>query len=522
MQTSPNKPPQATNPSTPPHAKVESVLSAIMRKGDTVRRILHREDFHKYQEKGVSHLLSVPFANLWLFMGAGKTVIVLTAFIMMRRMGLVKRMLVVAPKRVCELTWDDECTKWSHLINERITFSKMLGSEKKKRQALFTDADIYLVNYESLSWLISDLKHYYINQGIELPFDMIVWDEVSKMKNKTSIRFKEMTHAPKLNEFPLLSYFKRRIGLTASPASNGLDNTWAQSYVTDLGQRLGVSYDQFLSKYFQNVGGQYGSKWVPWSEDETRNMIVRALHDNTLIIPAEGNLDIPPLYEQVIQVALPPAKMKEYINLETKFFAEMDDGKTIDVFNEASLASKLLQFANGIVYTYPDPTNPDYREEVSVHTKKFEAFRDIYDSTGEEPIFLVYNFTSELNKLKKMYPDARVLVSCSEAEAIEIRDLFNAGKLKLVITHAQSAGYGVNLQGACSIVVWFGLPYNQEHYEQTIGRIWRQGQTKPVRLMLLLAKGTRDFVVRDTLSDKTNAQNKLKNALLVFREKLGL
>ena len=441
------------------------------------------------------------------------TIGTLTAFDDMQKLGWVKKMLVVAPKKVCELTWDDECTKWEHLRERNFTFSKMLGGEKKKQQALFSDADIYLVNYESINWLVNQLDRYFIKQNLPLPFDFLVWDEVSKMKRKDSNRFKLFK--------PILPYFERILGLTASPASNGLQNVWAQSFVTDMGARLGVDYEQFLSKYFRNEGGLHG-KWIPYDEGETRDMIATALSDNTLEIPQEGNLVLPPIHEQIITVTLPKKKMEEYLKLEQQFFTELDNGTEIDVFNEASLANKLLQFSNGIVYHTPDPTNPKYREEIPIHDEKYKAFKEIYESTGDEPIFLVYNFTSELEKLKKMYPDARVLVGCDEEESIEIRDLFNAGKLKLVITHPASSGYGINLQGSCSTVVWFGIPYNQEHFEQTIGRIWRQGQLRPVRLMLILAKDTRDFMVHQMLHDKTNTQNKLKKALRELRLKLGL
>ena len=360
LEVAPPRPLVEVTPNTSALAAIETGNGILK-----TRKILTYADYHRYQRKGIHHLITQRDANLWLFLGAGKTIIALSAFMALQKLGLARKMLVVAPKKVCELVWDDECTHWQHLRERKFTFSKMIGSEKKKQLALFAEADIYLVNYESIGWLTAQLKQYFIKQNQPLPFDYLVWDEVSKMKRKESNRFKDFVD--------ILPHFSRRVGLTASPSSNGLMNVWAQSYMTDMGMRLGCSYDQFLSKYFHNEGGQYG-KWVCHDEGATRTMIVNALADNTLEVPMKGNLDLPPISEQVITVTLPPKRMREYLSLERQFFAEMDNGTTLDVFNEASLANKLLQFANGIVYSVPDPAHPEMREEIPIHRKKYEAF----------------------------------------------------------------------------------------------------------------------------------------------------
>ena len=484
--------------------------------------LLTRAMFHSYQDRTVEHLLGNPLAMLFLGLGLGKTVTSLTAFLELKEKGLAHKMLVVAPLRVCELQWEQECDKWEHLKG-KLTFAKMIGSSKKRQAALFSEADIYLVNYESLGWLTLQLTSYFVEQKRDIPFDVLTFDEISKMKRSESNRFVAFK--------PLISEFKRRWGLTASPASNGLQNLWAQFYCLDEGERLGVEFSQFTERFFHKEGGQYG-KYIPHpeSEDDANNpismsskqMIVNRIKDITIEIPVEGNLDMPKLTVMDIIVTLPPGKYKQYVKLEQDFFVELDNGAIVEPFNSAALASKLLQFSNGILYNYPDELQPEYRVEESVHDKKYKALDDIITESGDEPIFLAYSFTSERRELLKRYPDAECLTGVKEEEAVDIMNRFNAGEIKLLIAHPMSAGHGLNLQYACSIVVWFGLNYNLELYQQFIGRIDRQGQTKPVRCYRILTRDTIDFAVRDALSSKDAVQEDLKSMIRQANESFAL
>jgi len=461
---------------------------------------LSLSDFHGYQHQSTDHIVRNPSSMLWLGLGLGKTISTLTAFELMQRIGMSKAMLVVAPLRVCQLTWRQEAEKWTH--TDHLSFSLMCGAEKKRQRALFRQADIYLVNYESLSWLAIQLEHYFINQGREMPFDMLVFDEVSKVKRSESKRFAAFA--------PIAEKFARRVGLTASPCSNGMTNLWGQFFMLDSGERLGTDFNTFQSAFFHQGSGSY-AKWEPYAD--TRDMIVGRIGDMTIEMKASDKLDMPEL--QVIDswVQLPPRKMKAYKELEKNFLLELEAGGTIEVFNRAALCSKLIQFSGGIVYNYPDPENDELREEEFIHDEKYKALADIIESSGDEPILLAYNFTSERNHIQKLYPDAECLTGCTEEEAVDIQARFNAGQIKLLIAHPKSAGHGLNLQAACHIVVWFGLNYDLELYEQFVGRINRQGQLNPVQCVRIVTVDTMDAAVMDALEHKDETQSAMRDAI---------
>lgn len=433
------------------------------------------------------------------------TISSLTAFDFLRQTGGARAMLVVAPLRVCELTWRQEAVKWSH--TKHLTFSLMTGSAKKRQRALFRKADIYLVNYESLTWLATQLEHYFIDQNKPLPFDMIAFDEVSKVKRSVSKRFEAFA--------PIVKHIPRRVGLTASPCSNGMHDLWGQFFMVDEGERLGANYSTFQSAFFYQKGKADYGKWEPYTD--TRDMIVNRIRDITVEMSAADHLDMPELSVIDVPVNLPPKKMAAYKDLETNFFIELDNGAEIEVFNAAALSNKLLQFSNGIIYNYPDEQDPDYQEEEFVHDEKYKALDDIVTGSGDEPILLAYQFKSERNEIMKRYPHAECLTGVKEHEAIDIMTRFNAGKIKLLIAHPLSAGHGLNLQEACHMVVWFGLNYNLELYEQFIGRIDRQGQKKPVQCFRIVCVDTMDNVVMDALEHKDETQTAMRDAIGRYR-----
>ena len=462
-------------------------------------------NLHNYQTDAVQHIVDRDESMLWLSVGLGKTISALTAFGFLKSIGQASAMLIVAPLRVCQLTWRQEAEKWSHTTN--LTFSLMCGSEKKRQRALFRKADVYLVNYESLTWLATQLTHYFIEPGRAMPFDMLVFDEVSKVKREDSKRFAAFS--------PLAPEFSRRVGLTASPCSNGMQDVWGQFFMLDGGKRLHNKFKTFQSAFFYQGNGAY-AKWLPYPD--TKEMIINRISDMTIEMSADdAGLDIPELTVIDTWVELPPKKMKLYKQLETQFFIELDEGGQIEVFNRAALCNKLLQFSNGRVYNYPDEQNPDCCVVEKVHDLKYDALAEIVEGSGDDPILLAYNFTSERDRIMELYPDAECLTGVAEAEAISIMDRFNKGEIKLLIAHPLSAGHGLNLQHACNIIVWFGLGYNLELYEQFIGRIHRQGLRDAARCFRIVTRGTMDEAVMSALRDKDVTQSAMKAAINEYR-----
>lgn len=434
------------------------------------------------------------------------TISTLTAFNFLKMTGQSRGMLVVAPLRVCQLTWKFEAMKWSH--TQHLKIESITGSVKKRDNALFRQADIHLVNYESLAWLASVLQTRFIEQGRPLPFNMLVWDEVSKVKRSVSKRFEAFA--------PILPHFPRRVGLTASPCSNGLQDLWGQFFMVDSGRRLGDNFPTFQSAFFHQVSRTQYNKWEAY--EDTRDMIVNRIKDITVEMKASDHLDMSEFTVINVPITLPPKKLKKYKELERNFFIELDNGGAIEVFNKAALSNKLLQFANGIIYNYEDPEDVSTQVEEFIHDEKYKALNDIITESGDDPILLAYSYASERREIMKRYPDAECMTGVKEHEAVDIMTRFNAGKIKLLIAHPLSAGHGLNLQEACSIVVWFGLNYNLELYEQFTGRVNRQGQKNPVRCFRIVCEDTMDYVVMDALAHKDETQSAMRDAIGRYRK----
>lgn len=782
--------------------------------------MLQQQDLHEYQNYTVQHIIRHDFSMLWLGLGLGKTISSLTAYNILKMIGETNGALVVAPLRVCQLTWMQEARKWDH--TQHLTFSNMTGSAKKRQNALFTSTnnDIYLVNYESLVWLATQLESYFINKGLPLPFDTLIWDEVSKVKRSVSKRFEAFA--------PIIPHFKRRIGLTASPCSNGMQDLWGQFFNVDGGLRLGTDFKTFQRRFFYEKNkGQY-SKFEPY--DDTFDMIVNRIQDITVEMKASDHLDMPELSVIDVEVELPPKKRKMYETLEKEFFIELDNGKEVEVFNKAALSNRLLQYCiaedtevltksgwkyiqnisvedelwdgvewvkhtgvvnngvknilkcfgvwmtpdhevltdhgwkqaqevlhvsssnrfnrskvqlpngyrsswnlkkwssdlvmsmrlwekgdsskskfeiknkknkimwlsswgsnckrekisrydrfssmgfmgeyaismqqskrqrlsklwgswdkslrrmeqifrevlggygrylstspniracgqygrlsqgelslgysekaskqskkqciysntigkndigtsiqkvqnkisntsqkiksrlegkglvdrtikegkvyditncgkrnrftvkgddgealivhncNGIIYNYPNYPELDPQEKEHIHDEKYDALQELMDESGDEPILLAYSFQCEKEEILRRYPKAECLTGVKEAQAIDIMERFNKGQIKLLIAHPLSAGHGLNLQESCSIIVWFGLNYNLELYEQFVGRINRQGQKSHVRCFRILCRDTMDYAVREALIHKDESQSAMRNAIGAYRK----
>lgn len=372
-------------------------------------------DFHNYQTEAYHHLLEHNASMLWLSMGLGKTVVTLTAIKTLQTLGQVKGVLVVAPLRVCRTVWKQEADKWSHL--QGLRFSFVLGNAQQRQQALLRRADIYLINYENIPWLTQQIEHYWLGRGQYAPFDMIVWDEVSKMKNATSKRTSSIAR--------ILPFFNRRVGLTGTPASNGLKDLHGQFLVVDNGARLGEKKTMFMAKYF--YGNQRGHILSPFPDTEDR--IKKRIGDITMLVDGSA-VDRPPFTYNDIHIVLEGDTAEQYRRLEEEMFLELDSGEEVEVFNAATKTNKCLQFANGAVYT-----DPETRAWTAVHDEKLDALTEIVDETGDDPLLVAYSYRSDVARIKERYPEAVNLteVKGSNLEAVVAK--WNQGGIKMLMGH---------------------------------------------------------------------------------------
>jgi len=442
--------------------------------------MLNRDNLHAYQNRTVDFIIDHDKCALWLEMGCGKTVSTLTAITDLIDSFTVEKVLIVAPLRVANNTWHNEIANWEHLNG--LTYSICTGSEKKRISALHRDADIYIINRENIKWLVD----YY---GKKWPFDMIVIDESSSFKSSTSQRFKALRK--------VLPHVDRLVELTGTPTSNGLLDLWAQMYLLDFGERLGRNMTAYKNRFFET--DYMGYKYTPRKGSE--NIIYKLIDDLCITMLAKDYLELPKRIDLRVPVALPPKLQKEYETLERDFIATISDAD-IEAFNAAALAGKLLQFCNGAVYT------DEQKNWVELHDLKIKALQDIADDNPGENILVAYNYKTDLARLQKAFPDAVVL----DKEGLAIEQ-WNNGNIKMLLAHPASAGHGLNLQHGGSMIVWFGLNWSLELVQQFNARLHRQGQTKPVRIVSIVADGCMDDKVQAAIANKAQTQSDLLNAL---------
>jgi SNF2 family DNA or RNA helicase len=441
---------------------------------------LTRELLHEYQERGVDFILNTPKCALFLDLGLGKTLTSLTAIVDLHDQLEVNKVLVVAPLRVANTVWHKEILNWEH--TKHLTYSIVTGSEKKRIESLFKPADIYIINRENIKWLVD----YY---GKSWPFDMVVIDESSSFKSVSAQRFKALRK--------VLPYIDRLVQLTGTPASNGLLDLYAQIYLLDTGARLGRTMTAYKARFFES--DYMGYKYTP--REQSKEIIYSLLDDIVMTMRAEDYLQLPPRIDINQIVELPEKLMKEYRTLEKEFIADILDTE-IAVFNAAALAGKLLQFCNGAIYT------DDSGAYIGLHDAKLDALAEIIEENQGENILVAYNFKSDLERLKARFKNAVVLDKQGEAV-----DKWNNGEIELLLAHPASAGHGLNIQKGGSIIVWFGLNWSLELYQQFNGRLHRQGQTKPVRIIHLVAGGCMDEKVLQAIESKAETQDELLNYL---------
>lgn len=444
--------------------------------------MLDRSNLHEYQERGVEFIKATRKCALFLDLGLGKTLTSLTAIADLSDGFEVTKTLVIAPLRVANTTWHKEINSWEHV--KHLKYSICTGNEKSRISALFKDADIYIINRENVKWLVD----YY---GKKWPFDMVVIDESSSFKSHSSQRWKALRK--------VLPYVDRMVQLTATPASNGLLDLWPQIYLLDIGQRLGRSMTAFKSSFFQ--ADYMGYKFTP--KDGANEKIYALIDDICMTMRAEDYLEMPPKIDLVEYCPIAPKLMRDYRELEKQFIAEIN-GTELAVFNAAALANKLLQFCSGAAYT------DDLGNYIEIHSAKLDALAEIIEQNPDENILVAYNYKTDLERITARFQDAVVMDKKGDAV-----DKWNNGEIKLLLAHPASAGHGLNLQHGGNVIVWFGLNWSLELYQQFNGRLHRQGQTKPVRVIHLVVPETIDDRVMQAIENKAETQNDLLNYLKI-------
>lgn len=443
--------------------------------------MLSRDDLHDYQNRAVEFIKSEKRCGLFLDMGLGKTTTSLTAASDMLDMMAVTRVLVIAPLRVANSVWAQEARNWEHLKHLRV--SVCTGTEKKRMTALHKDADIYTINRENVPWLV---KHY----GKKWPFDAVIVDESSSFKSPSSQRFKALKRV-----LPETNYM---VILTGTPSPNGLLDLWSQMYLVDFGQRLGKTFTGYKQRFFES--DFMGYKFTP--REGAPDNIHRILSDKVLSMSAADYLEVPDRVDITTVVELPPKVQRQYDEFERTLLAELEDGGEVEAISAAALANKLLQWSNGATYT------DDKGNWSELHSAKLDALEEVIETNPDENFLVAYNYKTDLERIKKRFPDAVVL----DKEQSTI-DAWNAGQIKMLLAHPASAAHGLNLQHGGSVIVWFGLNWSLELTQQFNGRLHRQGQQKPVRIIHLVAKGCMDERVMTAIKEKGLTQEALLSAL---------
>lgn len=438
---------------------------------------------HNYQTFASEFILEHPVCCLMLDMGLGKTVVTLTALweLALDRFDIGK-VLVIAPKRVASDTWPKELQKWEHLTG--LTASLVVGSRKEREAALARPATLYIINRENVSWLVENYRW---------DFDTVVIDELSSFKSSRTERFKAMKKVR-----PLVS---RVIGLTGTPAPNSLLDLWPQMYLLDMGQRLGRFITGYRERYFvpdkRNREIVYSYKLRSGSEDAIYSLI----SDICISMKAVDYLDMPERIDNRIEVTMSEKERKLYDDFCRDMMVKIGS-EELDAMNAGVLSGKLLQMANGAVYG-------DDRKVLPIHNRKLDALEDLVEAANGKPLLVAYWYKHDLSRIRERFPEARCIDT-----AKDISD-WNAGEIPLALIHPASAGHGLNLQDGGCTIVWFGLTWSLELYQQLNARLWRQGQKHTVVIHHIITIGTHDEDVMKALESKDMRQSSLIEAVRV-------
>ena len=436
---------------------------------------------HDYQNYAIEYIKEHPIAGVFLSMGLGKTIISLTAIAdLLFDSFEVHKTLIIGPLRVARDSWPMEISKWEHL--QHLTYTVAVGNLSERKAALKRQADITIINRENVQWLV---------ESGNFDYDMVVIDELSSFKSHTSKRFKALMKVrPKV---------KRIVGLTGTPSSNGLMDLWAEFRLLDMGERLGKFISRYRECYFmpdkRNGLQVFSYKPRPDAEEE----IYRRISDITISMKCTDHLKMPELINSQYEVVLSDDERKQYERLKSELVLTLSD-EEITAPNAASLTNKLSQLSNGAIYD-------DGRNIVEFHSRKLDALEDIIESANGNPLLVAYWFRHDLERIRKRF-DVREIKTTKD-----IID-WNAGKIPVAMIHPASAGHGLNLQSGGNTLVWFGLTWSLELYQQTNARLWRQGQTSgTVVIQHIITKGTIDERILKALSQKELTQNALIDAV---------
>lgn len=439
---------------------------------------------HKYQQHVINHILSHHGTGVFLDMGLGKTAITLMAILIeIYDLLEVDKVLIIAPKKVAEATWQDEAGKWEDFKGLRI--STVLGTKKQRIRALAAEADIYIINRENTEWLI----RYYNGK---LPFTMLVVDESTSFKDPKTRRWRALKK--------VRTCFSKVIILTGTPRPNSLMDLWAQIYLLDGGDRLGKTITEYRNNYFipDKQNGPIVYSYRIRNEEAEREVYDR-IKDICISMKASDYLELPARLPPVeVPVVLDAKAWGVYKKMEKDCVLELQ-GKEITATAAAAVSNKLLQMANGAVYD-------DEKNVVEVHRAKLAALREIIDAASG-PVLVFYNFRHDLARILEEFKEARELKNAEDIRA------WNAGRIKMLLAHPASAGYGLNLQAGGHIIVWYGLTWSLEQYLQANARLDRQGQKEPVIIHHLIAKGTMDEAVMRALATKKKGQDAMMAAV---------
>ena len=443
---------------------------------------------HNYQTYATEFMIKNPVSAVFLDMGLGKTVVTLTAINeMCRDSFLVSKVLVIAPLRVARDTWPAEIEKWNHL--KGLTYAVAVGTEAERRAALLQNASVYIINRENLCWLIED-------SGLPFDFDMVVIDELSSFKSHRAKRFKSLLKArPRI---------KRIVGLTGTPSTNGLMDLWAEFRILDLGKRLGRYITHYRQNYFipdkRNGMVVFSYKPLPGAEEA----IYKQIDDITISMKAEDYLDMPDCIYNEVKVKLDQKERKVYNTLKKEMVVSIGADE-VDASNAAVLSNKLSQLANGAIYS-------DDKKVISIHDRKLDALEDLIEAANGKPVLVAYWFKHDFERIKKRF-DVREIKSSKD-----IVD-WNNGQIPVAVIHPASAGHGLNLQAGGSTLIWYGITWSLELYQQTNARLWRQGQkSEAVIIHHIIAEKTVDEQIMVALNKKEKTQSALIDAVRVNLE----
>ena len=445
-------------------------------------RPLAERDLHDYQRFCVEFIEAHLQCGVFLDMGLGKTAIALTAVAHLLYDSFeVSRVLIIAPLRVARDTWIAELDKWEHLGGLKL--ERVLGTPKERIAALSRRADLYVINRENVEWLV---RHY---AGRKLPFDMLVIDELSSFKNSRAKRFLALKK--------VLPQFSRVVGLTGTPAPNGLEDLWPQIYLLDRGTRLGRTMRSYLDLYFDTP-----NSWTPYRREPrpgAEEAIYRRIGDICVSMRATDHLRMPERVDNVVELSLSAREEKLYRRMERDMLLPYADGDVL-ALNAASLAGKLLQLANGAVYD-------EFHNVRVIHDRKLDALEDLIEGANGRPVLVAYWFKHDLQRIQERFHVREIRTSRDIAD-------WNSGKIPVACIHPASAGHGLNLQAGGNTLIWFGLTWSLELYQQTNARLWRQGQrADTVVIHHIIAENTIDEQIMDALERKDTTQTALMNAV---------